>query len=225
MFNCFWLEHVLDLKSIDILKKKLSYFYSMSAIFQNILLCSSIFPALILAFRWQCSLSSWFKTLVIVRCVADLSCLYFKIEFGNVFPVFHVSVLLETACIIFLFKESLQFSKFLGSLLLIVLICFAITEMNLGIWRNNYWTTLIAYAIVVLLSVAALLKGGAIDKKYSLIFFALLVFHASNFIYVLFEDVIRDNALLFSSLQPLIIGLIVFLNLAFCMAFLKESSK
>jgi hypothetical protein len=93
--------------------------------------------------------------------------------------------------------------------------------MNLGILRNNYWTTLIAYGIVILLSVAALLKGGGTDKKYSLIFFALLIFHASNFIYVLFEDVIRENALLFSSLQPLIIGLIVFLNLAFCKAILE----
>lgn len=197
----------------------------MSAIFQNILLCSSILPALILAFRWQCSLSSWFKALVVLRCVADLSCLYFKIEYGNVFPVFHVSVLLETVCIILLFKESLQLSKILGSVLLFVLICFALIEMNQGIWRNNYWTTLIAYAIVVLLSVAALLKGGGTDKKYSLIFFSLLVFHASNFIYVLFEDVIRLNTLLFSLLQPLIIGLIVFLNLAFSLAFLKESAK
>lgn len=200
----------------------------MSAIFQNILLCSSIFPALILAFRWQCALSSWFKVLVVVRCVADLSCLYFKIEFGNVFPVFHVSVLLETVCIILLFKDSLQLSKILGSFLLLVVFCFALIEMNLGIWRNNYWTTLIAYGIVILLSVAALLKGGGTDKKYSLIFFALLIFHASNFIYVLFEDVIRDNALLFSSLQPLIIGLIVFLNIAFCKAILeteKASSR
>jgi len=200
----------------------------MSAIFQNILLCSSIFPALILAFRWQCALSSWFKALVVVRCVADLSCLYFKIEFGNVFPVFHVSVLLETVCIILLFLDSLQLSKILGSFLLLVVFCFALIEMNLGIWRNNYWTTLFAYGIVILLSVAALLKGGGTDKKYSLIFFALLIFHASNFIYVLFEDVIRDNALLFSSLQPLIIGLIVFLNIAFCKAILeteKASSR
>lgn len=200
----------------------------MSAIFQNILLCSSIFPALILAFRWQCALSSWFKALVVVRCVADLSCLYFKIEFGNVFPVFHVSVLLETVCIILLFLDSLQLSKILGSFLLLVVFCFALIEMNLGIWRNNYWTTLFAYGIVILLSVAALLKGGGTNKKYSLIFFALLIFHASNFIYVLFEDVIRDNALLFSSLQPLIIGLIVFLNIAFCKAILeteKASSR
>lgn len=200
----------------------------MSAIFQNILLCSSIFPALILAFRWQCALSSWFKVLVVVRCVADLSCLYFKIEFGNVFPVFHVSVLLETVCIILLFLDSLQLSEILGSFLLLVVFCFALIEMNQGIWRNNYWTTLIAYAIVVLLSFTALLKGGGTDKKYSLIFFALLIFHASNFIYVLFEDVIRDNALLFSSLQPLIIGLIVFLNITFCKAILeteKASSR
>jgi hypothetical protein len=154
--------------------------------------------------------------------------LYFKIEFGNVFPVFHVSVLLETVCIILLFLDSLQLSKILGSFLLLVVFCFALIEMNLGIWRNNYWTTLFAYGIVILLSVAALLKGGGTDKKYSLIFFALLIFHASNFIYVLFEDVIRDNALLFSSLQPLIIGLIVFLNIAFCKAILeteKASSR
>lgn len=197
----------------------------MTALFQDILLLTSLIPAIILVFRWHYALSNWFKALVMVRCAADLCCLYFKIEFGNVYPVFHVSVLLEAACIILLFKESLRMRQLPVYILLMVLSCIALAEMYAGIWQNNYWTTLFSYAAVVLLSISALLKGGLLAKKYRIIFFALLVFYASNFIYVLFEEVIRNNALLFKSLQPLILSLIVFLNLAFGVVFLKLKSK
>lgn len=197
----------------------------MTALFQDILLLTSIIPAIILVFRWHDALSSWFKALIMVRCAADLCCLYFKIEFGNVFPIFHVSVLLETACIMLLFKESLRMRKLPVIVLLIVLFCIALAEMYAGFWQNNYWTTLFSYAAVVLLSISALLKGGLLDKNYRLIFFALLVFYASNFIYVLFEEVIRNNTLLFKSLQPLILSLIVFLNLAFGVAFFQKRTN
>jgi hypothetical protein len=108
----------------------------------DIILFSSVIPFVLLLANWRMKVSPWLRYLIVLRFLSDVFCFVFRHEFHSVFPVFHVSVFLETLCYLFYFRE-LSGSKNKQYLLVILMFMVVVgIDMGEGLWLKNYCSTL-----------------------------------------------------------------------------------
>jgi hypothetical protein len=169
--------------------------------------------------------SPWLRYLIVLRFLSDVFCFVFRHEFHSVFPVFHVSVFLETLCYLFYFRE-LSGSKNKQYLLVILMFMVVVgIDMGEGLWLNNYWSTLFSTLLIPLFSLRFLLVPVEPSKDQVSILIPMFIFHTSMFTYTLFENIIRENTQLFNSLQPFILVLILLYNLSLAYFIWKNRKK
>lgn len=181
----------------------------------DIILFTSVIPFVFLVRKINIKVSKWFKFLIIVRFLSDVFCYYFKVKFDNVYPIFHISVLLETICYFNFFKEYFLFKNKILLFSILVFLIISITESYLNLWDNNYWSTLYSSVMISTFSFVFLLRNEFSIKGDLVIIIPTFIFSLTMAIYVVFENIIRNNYKLFDSIQPLILLFILFLNLSF----------
>ncbi len=191
----------------------------------DIILFSSVIPFVLLLANWRMKVSTWLRYLIVLRFLSDVFCFVFRHEFHSVFPVFHVSVFLETLCYLFYFRELSGYKN--KQYLLILLMFTAVTclEMGEGMWLNNYWSTLFSTLLITLFSLRLILVSVESKKDQFAVLIPIFIFHTSMFTYTLFENIIRENAHLFRFLQPIILILILFYNLSFSLFIFKNRTR
>lgn len=184
------------------------------SLYEVILLSSSI-PFVVLLLNLKRNISVWFKLLLISRFISDILCYYFKHTYGNVFPIFHFAVFFETIFSMYLLHKYNNVNKKVINFFVSCFIVISIIEMYMGIWENNYLSTMISSFILAIFTFLAILNFDFLNKSQLSIVISLFLFNLSTAVYVAFENKIRLDEYLFNSLQPFILALILFLNISF----------
>lgn len=169
--------------------------------------------------------NTWLRYLLVFRFLSDVFCFVFKYEFHSVFPVFHVSVFLETLCYLYYFRELTPVKNRRYLIVVLMFTAIVIVEMWQGIWMNNYWSTLFSTLLITLFSLRLILVSVESKKDQFAVLIPIFIFHTSMFTYTLFENIIRENAHLFRFLQPIILILILFYNLSFSLFIFKNRTR
>ncbi len=135
----------------------------------------------------------------------------FLICFSNSFPIFHFSVYLTTAVLIYYFKVRDLFYHRAYNLTFVFLTVSFIMDIFFfnGIWGNNFCTTIYSNTFLSLLSLPQLYYILHEEQKTSLFSFessfyiaiSILILNSSSFFFSIFEDRIRaleNNLFLFT---------------------------
>ena len=181
----------------------------------ELILLSSVIPFVVLLFNLKHDISFWFKLLLLTRFLSDILCFYFKHTYGNVFPIFHFAVFLETIFSMYLLYKYNNLNKKVVNFFVACFIIVSIIEMYIGIWENNYLSTLTASLILTIFTFFAILNFDFLNKSQLSIVISLFLFNLSTAVYVAFENKIRSDEYFFNSLQPFILALILLLNISF----------
>jgi hypothetical protein len=126
----------------------------------------------------------------------------FLIYYSNSFPIFHFSVFLSTAVLIYYFKIKELIYQSVYNLLFVFLSVSFIIDIFLfnGIWGNNFYTTIYSNLCLTLLSLRQLFVILDEEDKRSLFTFewsfyitvSILILNSSSFFFSIFEDRIRS---------------------------------
>jgi hypothetical protein len=182
-------------------------------------LISGVFPLIIKLFfntkleNQNFILFAWFTT----KFISDLfAFLYFKFYHGNIFPVFHISVIIENLLLVAYFNSFNLISKktkiFLIQIPIIIFIfesCFysSILELNkISILTYNF-------SIAVLMMKLMLNSNQNIIKNNFILLVNILLFHSISFVYFLFEQIRRFNEDITFIVYPIYVCFIVTLNI------------
>lgn len=160
------------------------------------------------------SLLVWF----ILRFLADLFAHFFYQYFElNIYPIFHISVLLEAlALITFFISLDKNPSKKKQWIYLIPIVVFVLETIFTGSLFQVNRLSIVSYNLLIsVLMMRLLVYYDKIDSFLVPIVKSLFVFHVVSFISSLFEHVLRINSEMMSFVYPGFLLLILSLNLFF----------
>lgn len=150
-----------------------------------------------------------------IRFIADGLSYILKFQLNlNIFPVFHISVLIEGILIIFFYSRLNKKGKTLGWMFIFPMIFFF---LDVSFWSSIFESNGISFMLYNLMSVILMLKLlinlNKIENTYRPIIKALFIFHSVSFIYSILEHVIRINDEMMQIAYPIFLLSIVSLNL------------
>jgi hypothetical protein len=150
-----------------------------------------------------------------IRFIADGLSYILKFQLNlNIFPVFHISVLIEGILIIFFYSRLNKKGKTLGWMFIFPMIFFF---LDVSFWSSIFESNGISFMLYNLMSVILMLKLlinlNKIENTYRPIIKALFIFHSVSFIYSILEHVIRINDDMMQIAYPIFLLSIVSLNL------------
>jgi hypothetical protein len=161
----------------------------------------------------QLILFGWFVTKIVSDFITFICYKYYHL---NIFPVFHVSVLIENLLLVAYFNCFNLVSKKIKRLLLLIPIFIFFFEISIysSIFKLNSISILTyTFSISILMLLLLFhLKNKSIQSSFYLIAH-LFLFHSVSFIYFLFEKVRRLDTELTSKVFPIYFCFILFLNL------------
>lgn len=161
----------------------------------------------------QLILFGWFVTKIISDLITFICFKYYHL---NIFPVFHVSVLIENLLLVAYFNSFNLVSKKIKRLLLLIPIFILFFEISIysSIFKLNS-ISILTYTFSISILMLLLLfhmKNNSIRSNFYLIAH-LFLFHSVSFIYFLFENLRRFDTELNSMVFPIYFCFILFLNL------------
>lgn len=163
----------------------------------------------------QLILFGWFVTKIISDLITFICFKYYHL---NIFPVFHVSVLIENLLLVAYFNSFNLVSKKIKRLLLLIPIFIFFFEISIysSIFKLNS-ISILTYTFSISILMLWLLfnmKKISIRIHFNLISH-LFLYHSVTFIYFLFEKVRRLDTELTTLVYPIFACFIVSLNLHF----------
>ena len=161
----------------------------------------------------QLILFGWFVTKIISDLITFICYKYYHL---NIFPVFHVSVLIENLLLVAYFNCFNLVSKKIKRLLLLIPIFIFFFEISIysSIFKLNS-ISILTYTFSISILMLLLLfqmKNNSLRSHFNLISH-LFLYHSVSFIYFLFEKVRRLDTELTSKIFPIYFCFILFLNL------------
>ncbi len=157
-------------------------------------------------------LTIWF----LIRIVSDSSSILLKDFYDiNVYPFFHISVLLESLVLICFFLSQVNIptkNKFIISLIPVLIFVFEAIVFK-GFFNVNHYGIMCYNLIVSLLMLNLLLRHESIRIKLIPIIKAIFILHAISFIYSIAEVKIRMNIELMPIVYPIFLFSVVIFNL------------
>lgn len=157
-------------------------------------------------------LAIWF----LIRIVSDSSSILLKDFYDiNVYPFFHISVLLESLVLICFFSSQVNIpikNNFIISLIPVLIFVFEAIVFN-GFFNVNHYGIMCYNLIVSLLMLNLLLRHESIRIKLIPIIKAIFILHAISFIYSIAESKIRMNIELMPIVYPIFLFSVVIFNL------------
>lgn len=160
----------------------------------------------------------FFFSLILIRFLSDIFGVYFDLYFKNAYPVFHISVLLET--VIYLQLLSINSTKlqriFLHLMQIIVFLVSVYLLLNDGFWNSNWISSITSHFIILIFYFIFILKKSKYIHFDQSQFYTTVLFYTIVYIpYLLFSKIIRQNLDLFLFVWPVILSLILIFNLSF----------
>ncbi len=156
----------------------------------------------------------------------------FLVLYNNSFPIFHISILLNSYTLIWYFsKQDLRFQLFYKSLFLILIILFFYDILISGIWNNNFLTSLFSNVFLSLIALRNLqitLDYDLFEYKNRLetkfyISLAIFIINSTSFYFSILENQIRSELdELFLITFPLFMLFNIIHNFLIGLAFWKE---
>jgi hypothetical protein len=186
-----------------------------------ILIVSGFFPlAVIFLNRRNCtkSLHVSFILWLASRFTSDVTAHFFYEYIGiSVFPVFHISILVESLLIIwYFFHISKSLNGYLKIIYLIPIAIFLLETQVFGsIFTTNRFGLMSYYTIVSALMLTLLFSNNRIEQIDLTIIRVLFVFHAVSFVHSIFEHLLRTNQETMALIYPFVLLLIVSINFFF----------
>jgi hypothetical protein len=137
--------------------------------------------------------------------------LVFARVFKNCYPIFHISVFIETFLILLYFIHSGFYRKISLFFLATAVILFYIETFYLEqLFNNNFMMTLFSNVVISLISflnLYTLFSSKKLDKSYFQFHFFIntgfFIFYVSSFYVSLFESYIRESISLFIIIYPI----------------------
>lgn len=157
------------------------------------------------------SLISW----LIIRLISDLTSYILKMHFDfNIFPVFHISILIESILLLQYLIELLgtkNKARFL--LFLIPVIIFILETCYFSSILTINRISLMSYnSLMTFLTIYLIYNIEQIDEFNRPIIKALFIYHSVGFIQSIFEHIIRVNQETMIYILPLFLSIVVCLN-------------
>lgn len=161
---------------------------------------------------------------VLINLLSVLLSYIFLIYLSNSFPIFHLSVFLSTAMLIFYLKVGDPKYQWVYKLMFIYLCGFFIMDIFLlkGIWENNFYTTVFSNICLALLSLRQLFILLNEDENGNLFSFessfyiaiSILILNSSTFFFSVLESRIRaiENEIFMLYTFPLFMFFIIIHN-------------
>ncbi len=156
----------------------------------------------------------WFT----IRLLGDIISYILKMKLNlNLYPVFHISILIEAMVMINYFQSMKRmYTKRSYYLYLIPIIGFIIDVSFIGSIIQNPRLGYFFYYLLCSILLFILLKSSMeLDRFNFVIVKVLFVFHAVLFIYTLFDNIIRKDTVLMPLAYPLFLLFVISLNLFF----------
>lgn len=157
-------------------------------------------------------LTIWF----LIRIVSDSSSILLKDFYDiNVYPFFHISVLLESLVLIYFFASQVNIptkNKLIISMIPGLIFVFEAIIFD-RFFNVNHYGIMFYNLIVSLLMLNLLLRHESIRIKLIPIIKAIFILHAISFIYSIAEGKIRMNVELMPIVYPIFLFSVVIFNL------------
>ena len=150
-----------------------------------------------------------------IRFIADALSFILKFLLNlNIFPVFHISVLIEGILITFFYSRLNKKGKSIGWISIFPVIFFFLDALFWSsIIESNGISFMLYNLLTVILMLMLLLNLNKIENTFRPIIKALFVFHSVSFIYSILEHLIRINDDMMQIAYPIFLLSIVSLNL------------
>lgn len=164
------------------------------------------------------SFDRFFFSLVLIRFLSDIFGVYFDLYFKNAYPVFHISVLLETIIYLqLLMIDSLKIQRrFLHLMQIVVFLVTVYLLLNDGFWKSNWISSITLHFIILIFYFIFILKKPKYIHIIQSQFYTTVLFYTIVYLpYLLFSKIIRQNLDLFLFVWPVILLLILIFNLSF----------
>jgi hypothetical protein len=181
-------------------------------IIEYITLCSHALPLLVIILRPWLWKYCWpiFLLIVFKFLLVGLEFVFASV-FKNTYPIFHVSVFIETFLILLYFIHSGFYRKISLFFLATAVILFSIETFYLEqLFNNNFMMTLFSNVVISLISflnLFTLFSSKYLDKSYFQFHFFIntgfFIFYVSSFYVSLFESHIRESIPLLLIVYPI----------------------
>lgn len=189
--------------------------------YYNFALCTPIFPLALILFYDNSGLIQLKKILILlfsVDLLTNLLTTYFETEYGNVFPVTNVSLIIQTIIILQLINSIEKLNKRIVNIscffILVVFLLESIVKSNF--WIYNSITLISSHVLVILIGWIALYRSYKETSEFEFRILAInILYNTVFFIDIMFEDKIQFSRVLYQYLFLLTTSLYIGANLLY----------
>lgn len=189
--------------------------------YYNFALCTPIIPLALILFYYNSGSIQFNKNLTLLfsaDLLTNLLTTYFETEYGNVFPVTNISLIIQTIIILQLIKRVDKFNKRIINIFCVfILIVFLLESFVISdFWEFNSITLITSHVIVILIGWIVLYRSYKGTSEFEFRILAInILYNTVFFINLMFEDKIQFSIELYQYLFLLTTSLYIGSNLLY----------